>query len=69
MRIKTNVKAGSLNLNHNQTLARARKAIRIKSGVKAGGVINHNQTLACKDIHINSGLQAGPLEPRPVSGS
>lgn len=49
MRIKTDVKAGSLNLNHNQTLARDGKAIRIKSGVKSGsgptnGVINHNQT-------------------------
>jgi len=61
MRIKTNVKAGSLNLNHNQTLASERKTIRIKSGVKAGGVINHNQTLvrAGKTIRVKSGVKAG----------
>jgi hypothetical protein len=33
MKIKTKVKAGSLNFNHNQT-----RRIRIKSGIKAGGV-------------------------------
>ena len=39
MTIKTNVKAGGLNWNHNQS------GLAVKSAVKAGGFqINHNQT-------------------------
>lgn len=42
MKIKSNVKAGALNDNHNQTV----KGIRVKSSVKAGGFsANHNQTI------------------------
>ena len=43
MRIKTNVKAGRIALNHNQTI----KRLRVKSNVKAGKIaLNHNQTVA-----------------------
>lgn len=38
MRIKTNVKAGGLVTNHNQTAARG---LKVKSNVKAGGAIIH----------------------------
>ena len=50
MRVKSNVKAGGVKLNHNQKV----KGLRVKSGVKAGdtsdekgdGVkLNHNQTV------------------------
>lgn len=38
MTIKTNVKAGALTSNHNETLA-------VRSAVKAGGVgLNHNES-------------------------
>ena len=41
MKIKTNLKAGGMRVNHNQTA----KGLRIKSGVKAGGFRwNHSQT-------------------------
>ena len=51
MKVKSNVKAGGVKLNHNQKV----KGLRVKSGVKAGdttddkggdGVkLNHNQTV------------------------
>jgi hypothetical protein len=50
MRVKSNVKAGKITVNHNQKV----KGLRVKSGVKAGdtsddrgdGVkLNHNQTV------------------------
>jgi len=43
VRIKTNVKAGRLSANHNQTV----KGLRVKSRVRAGKLsANHNQTVA-----------------------
>jgi hypothetical protein len=35
MKIKSNVKAGGLSTNHNQTVSRG---LKVKSGVKAGGI-------------------------------
>ena len=59
MQVKTKVKAGGIQLNHNQTLVRdrnqatadtrprtQRQPLKVKTHVKAGGVtLNHNQTL------------------------
>ena len=44
MRVKSNVKAGKIAFNHNQTV----KGVRVKSSVRAGGVnlAKHNQTVA-----------------------
>jgi hypothetical protein len=59
MKVKTQVKAGGLQFNHNQTLVRdrtpatagprpqgRRQGLKVKTQVKAGGLgYNHNQTL------------------------
>jgi hypothetical protein len=56
MKVKTNVKAGGLDWNHNETLARAAAkgkgpqgkapGLKVKTNVKAGGYdFNHNETL------------------------
>jgi hypothetical protein len=43
MRVKSNIKAGKLAVNHNQTV----KGLRVKSAVRAGKIaFNHSQTLA-----------------------
>jgi hypothetical protein len=42
MRVKSSIKAGALTANHSQTV----KGLRVKSSVKGGGSLNHNQTLA-----------------------
>jgi hypothetical protein len=59
MQVKTQLKAGGRQINHNQTLVRdrtqttagprpqgKRQALKVKTQVKAGGIgFNHNQTL------------------------
>jgi hypothetical protein len=59
MKVKTQLKAGALAGNHNQTLVRdrtrasagpcpqgKRQSLKVKTQVKAGGIgFNHNQTL------------------------
>ena len=47
MKVKTNLKAGGNNLNHNETLVRdTARGLRVKTHLKAGGQnLNHNETL------------------------
>lgn len=43
LKVKTNIKAGGLRTNHNETLVRG---LKVKTSVKAGGAwYNHNETL------------------------
>ena len=56
MKIKTNVKAGGISLQHNQTAVRA---LKVQTNVKAGTLPpNHNQTLA-KGLKVKTGVKAG----------
>ena len=68
MKIKTNVKAGSLSPNHNQTAASALKVkTNVKAGVNSDGAgcgsgLQHNQTMA-RGLKVKTGVKAGGLEP------
>jgi len=54
MKIKTNVKAGRIALNHNQTVG-----LKVKSGVKGGDMeLQHNQTMA-RGLKVKTGVKAG----------
>jgi len=47
MKVRTNVKAGRLSSNHNETLVREGvKGLKVRTNVKAGRLAgNHNETL------------------------
>ena len=54
MRVKTNVKAGIITMNHNQAV----KGLRVRSSVRAGIITpNHNQTV--KGLRVKSSVKAG----------
>jgi hypothetical protein len=55
MKIKTNVKAGGVRLNHNQTAARG---LKVRTNVKAGGSMNHNRTVA-RGLKVRTNVKAG----------
>lgn len=46
MKMKTQVKAGALTSNHNETQVRDQKGLRVKTQVKSGQLsVNHNEKL------------------------
>ena len=59
MKIKTTVKAGGVDNNHNQTMTRGMK---VKTNVKAGAWSNHNQTLA-RGFKVKTNVKAGAIGP------
>jgi hypothetical protein len=56
MKIKSNVKAGALADNHNQTASRG---LKVKSNVKAGGITNNHSQTAARGLKVKSGVKAG----------
>src|SRR5262249_4219676 len=63
LKVKSNVKAGGLTVNHNQTMG-----LKVKSGVKAGDIPvtgNHSQTIA-RGLKIKSNVKAGEI---PISNN
>jgi CxxC motif-containing protein len=61
MKIKTNVKAGRIVVNHDLTISRG---LKVKTNVKAGTEIkkittNHNQTVL--GLKVKSGVKAGGI--------
>jgi len=68
MKVKTNVKAGGVSVQHNQTVARG---LKVKTGVKAGGVqMQHNQAMARglkvkTEVKVGQGTIGGPHPPAP----
>ena len=56
MKVKTNVKAGAIATNHNQTVSRG---LKVKTKVKSGGInLNHNQT-AARGLKVKTNVKAG----------
>ena len=65
MKIKTNVKAGGISLQHNQTLAHG---LKVKTNVKVGYMqAQHNQTVA-GGLKVKTGVKAGDPPPSGDSG-
>src|SRR5437660_1418174 len=56
MNIKTNVKAGGVKYNHNQTVVRG---LKVKTNVKAGGShLNHSQTVV-RGLKLKTNVKEG----------
>ena len=76
MTLKTNIKAGALRWNHNETSMERTRGLKIKTSVKAGSdscpqcrgdlinntLHNHNETQVqrTRGFHVKSGVKAGP---------
>ena len=59
MKIRSNIQAGGLSMNHNQAVACGTK---VKTNVRAGGSLNHTQTLvreAKKNLRVKTKIKAG----------
>ena len=63
MKIKSNIKAGALPSNHNQTVTRG---LKVRTNVKAGAAImnpppsQHNQTIA-RGLKVKTNVKAGDV--------
>lgn len=61
MKVRTNAKAGTTYLNHNETVVA--KGMKVKTNVKAGRLsANHNETLVAKGMKVKTNVKAGGIQ-------
>jgi hypothetical protein len=73
VKIKTNVKAGRIILNHNQTVIRV---LKVKTDVKSDAVKNDDgsgpslrrRQIITRGLKVKTGVKAGPPDPPIIRG-
>ena len=74
LKVKTQVKVGGTQYNHNQTLLKSQaRGLKVKSQIKAGieghDDIQHNETLVCgKALKVKTQVKAGHTETPTTGG-
>ncbi len=56
--VKTRVKAGAINHNHNETAVQARE-LKVQTGVKAGSIVSPRRTVVEEVLRVKTGVRAG----------
>ena len=68
MKVKTKVRSGALDPNHNESLngTKAASQMKVRTKVRAGGgAIGHNHNQATKGLKVASRVRAGRRPGRP----
>jgi len=71
VKIKTKIKAGGTQINHNEKLAKSKK-LTVKTSVKAGGIQgNHNEKIArgkkrSNSLTVKTSVKAGGIGTSPT---
>jgi hypothetical protein len=60
MQVKTNVKAGGINYQHNEAQVRA-AALKVQTGVKGGATPGQDPGSGVKGLRVQTGVKAGKV--------